>query len=38
VQRVEVNGQEIDRRYLNHQELVEGGVVEFFLGAEPRQE
>jgi predicted alpha-1,2-mannosidase len=38
VQRVEINGKEIDRRYLVHQELVDGGVVEFFLGSEPRQE
>ena len=36
VQGVVVNGQEIDRRYLTHQELISGGVVEFYLGPEPR--
>lgn len=37
VQRVEVNGRELDRLHLTHQELVEGGVVEFFMGSEVRR-
>jgi len=35
VQKVEVNGQVIDRRHLNHKELAPGGEVVFHLSPRP---
>jgi predicted alpha-1,2-mannosidase len=38
VQRVEVNGQKVDRRYLTHEELVSGSDIVFFMGPQPMTE
>lgn len=36
MQRVEVNGRELDHLYVTHEELTAGGSIVFFMGAEPR--
>jgi len=38
VQRVEVNGQPIARRYLTHKELTSGGEITFVMGPSPGQD
>ncbi len=36
VQKVEVNGEKLDRLHLEHSELAEGGTLVFYMGPEPR--
>ena len=34
---VKLNGEVIDRSYITHQEIMDGGVLEFTMGAEPNK-
>ncbi len=38
IQEVKLNGQVIDRPYITHQEIMDGGTLEFTMGAEPNKE
>lgn len=37
VQKVEVNGKPLTRRYLTHAELMDGGTITFYMGAKPKK-
>ncbi|HEY3371231.1 MAG TPA: GH92 family glycosyl hydrolase [Prolixibacteraceae bacterium] len=37
IQEVKLNGQKIDRSYITHQEIMDGGTLEFTMGAEPNK-
>jgi putative alpha-1,2-mannosidase len=35
---VKLNGQPLDRTYITHQEIMDGGTLEFTMGAQPNKE
>ncbi|MDO8930583.1 MAG: GH92 family glycosyl hydrolase [Bacteroidota bacterium] len=35
IQEVKLNGQKLDRSFITHQEIMDGGILEFTMGAEP---
>lgn len=37
IQEVKLNGQALDRSYITHQEIMQGGTIEFTMGAEPNK-
>ena len=38
IQAVTLNGQKLDRSYITHQEIMDGGTLEFTMGAQPNKE
>lgn len=38
IQAVTLNGQKLDRTYITHQEIMDGGTLEFTMGAQPNKE
>jgi predicted alpha-1,2-mannosidase len=38
IQTVTLNGQKLDRTYITHQEIMDGGTLEFTMGAQPNKE
>jgi predicted alpha-1,2-mannosidase len=38
IQEVKLNGQPLDRTYITHQEIMDGGTLEFTMGAQPNKE
>jgi predicted alpha-1,2-mannosidase len=38
IQKVSLNGQELDRTYITHQEIIEGGLLEFVMGDSPKKD
>jgi predicted alpha-1,2-mannosidase len=38
IQEVKLNGQPLDRSYITHQEIMDGGTLEFTMGAQPNKE
>lgn len=38
IQSVELNGKQLNRTWITHQEIIEGGTLEFLLGSEPNEE
>lgn len=38
IQEVKLNGQALDRTYITHQEIMDGGTLEFTMGAQPNKE
>jgi len=38
IQEVNLNGKKLDRTYITHQEIMDGGTLEFTMGAEPNKE
>ena len=38
IQEVKLNGQALDRSYITHQEIMDGGTLEFTMGAQPNKE
>jgi putative alpha-1,2-mannosidase len=37
IQEVKLNGQKLDRSFITHQEIMDGGTLEFTMGAEPNK-
>jgi putative alpha-1,2-mannosidase len=37
IQEVKLNGQPLDRSYITHREIMEGGILEFTMGQEPNK-
>jgi predicted alpha-1,2-mannosidase len=38
IQEVKLNGQTLDRTFITHQEIIDGGTLEFTMGAQPKKE
>ena len=38
IQEVKLNGQALDRTFITHQEIMDGGVLEFTMGSEPNKD
>ena len=38
IQKVTLNGKELDRTYITHQEIIEGGLLEFVMGDSPNKD
>jgi putative alpha-1,2-mannosidase len=38
IQEVSLNGQKLDRSYITHQEIMDGGTLEFTMGAKPNKD
>jgi putative alpha-1,2-mannosidase len=38
IQKVSLNGKELDRSYITHQEIMDGGLLEFTMGDSPAKE
>jgi len=38
IQEVKLNGQKLDRSYITHQEIMDGGTLEFTMGAQANKE